>query len=266
MIPTAFAPIVHNISSVKTGKPYRLFVRLPANYSVADTTRYPVLYVLDGNDRFGEVLNIQSELSSLAAVRDLIIVGVGYPLAPNETPTLRRWRDLTPSHDAAADAEWTTKYHNELNGERLQSGGAAQFLEALKAELIPSIESAYRTSKERALWGHSFGGLFAVYAMLTEPSLFSRIGASSPSLWWHGDEIFGMEAAFAKKHPALSARAYMTVGKEEEPEMIDGVLRFSKAIGEHHYTGLSFNAIGYPGDHRTVVSEALREGLFQLFR
>lgn len=35
-----------------------------------------------------------------------------------------------------------------------------------------------------ALAGHSFGGLFALHALVTRPTAFARYAAASPSLWW----------------------------------------------------------------------------------
>jgi predicted alpha/beta superfamily hydrolase len=52
------------------------------------------------------------------------------------------------------------------------SGGAANFLAFFKDELIPYIDRAYPTNGTNSLCGHSYGGLFVLYALLSEPQLF----------------------------------------------------------------------------------------------
>jgi iron(III)-enterobactin esterase len=34
------------------------------------------------------------------------------------------------------------------------------------------------------LWGHSYGGLLVLHALLTRPGEFAHYAAASPSLWW----------------------------------------------------------------------------------
>jgi predicted alpha/beta superfamily hydrolase len=46
--------------------------------------------------------------------------------------------------------------------------------------LIPFIEKDYKT-KDRILYGHSFGGGFMVYAMINKPNYFNYYIASSPT-------------------------------------------------------------------------------------
>jgi predicted alpha/beta superfamily hydrolase len=48
------------------------------------------------------------------------------------------------------------------------SGKAEKFLEYLKSELFPYIESNYKTQPYRILAGWSLGGLFTVYTFLVD--------------------------------------------------------------------------------------------------
>jgi pimeloyl-ACP methyl ester carboxylesterase len=41
-----------------------------------------------------------------------------------------------------------------------------------------------------ALYGHSFGGLFVLYALVARPSLFDTWLCASPALYWNGDYVF----------------------------------------------------------------------------
>jgi len=62
----------------------------------------------------------------------------------------------------------------------LYVNGAAQFLEFITQELVPVVENDYKI-KKRILYGHSFGGSFAVFAMLHKPGYFDGYIASSPT-------------------------------------------------------------------------------------
>ena len=57
---------------------------------------------------------------------------------------------------------------------------ADKFLDFVTSELIPFIEKDYKT-KNRTLFGHSFGGAFTVYAMINKPNYFNYYIASSPT-------------------------------------------------------------------------------------
>jgi pimeloyl-ACP methyl ester carboxylesterase len=48
----------------------------------------------------------------------------------------------------------------------VKTGGGGKFLSFLKQELIPLIDQTYRADPNgRVLVGHSYGGLFALYAL-----------------------------------------------------------------------------------------------------
>ena len=53
------------------------------------------------------------------------------------------------------------------------------------------------------------GGLFATYALFTEPDLFTRYAITSPSLWWDGGSIFEREAEFAKTRRSLPKQVFV---------------------------------------------------------
>ena len=59
--------------------------------------------------------------------------------------------------------------------------------------------------------GHSYGGLFSTWTMLTSPHLFSGYVIVSPSLWYHDRWLFDQKAA----KRATPIRAYLTVGSME---------------------------------------------------
>ncbi|SEW42707.1 alpha/beta hydrolase-fold protein [Chitinophaga arvensicola] len=65
------------------------------------------------------------------------------------------------------------------------SGGADQFLQFIKKELMPHMQQQYKAGASgHTLYGGSLGGLFVMYVFLTDPDLFTSYIAIDPSLWW----------------------------------------------------------------------------------
>ena len=79
--------------------------------------------------------------------------------------------------------------------------------------MIPLIEANYRADPaRRILGGHSFGGLFTLYAMFTDPSLFWGYLAGSPDIVFANNFIVRQEEEFAKTHKDLPVRIFFATG------------------------------------------------------
>ena len=144
-------------------------------------------------------------------IPNLLIVGVGYPVGSFFDASAPRAVDLTPTQDRDWEIQQAEEYPEWPAPEG--SGGAPEFLQFLRQELIPSIDAEFRTNPlDRALFGHSFGGLFAIHALLNGEGTFQRFIAGSPSLWWDDDVTFRHEEAFAAAHAELPARSVLRNG------------------------------------------------------
>ncbi|MFO0944062.1 MAG: alpha/beta hydrolase-fold protein [Pirellulales bacterium] len=143
---------------LKEDRQYR--IALPESYAWATDRRYPVIYVLDGESQF---LHTSASLKYLAAQREipeLIVVGIDSTI---------RIRDYSPT-------DWSEVW--------VGGGGAGAFKKFIATELLPTIEQKYRTDGFRILSGSSAGGLFAIYCVTTDHSLFQAYLALTPSLDW----------------------------------------------------------------------------------
>lgn len=71
------------------------------------------------------------------------------------------------------------------------SGGSA-FLDFIDASLRPWIHEYFPHTKFRrdALYGHSFSGLFVLYALFTRPDMFDVYMSASPYLIWNNEYFF----------------------------------------------------------------------------
>jgi uncharacterized protein len=81
--------------------------------------------------------------------------------------------------------------------------------------VVPKIEREYRVEKnQRAIAGWSFGGLFALYAMYSEPHLFDRCVAISPSVPWDKGVINQLNDDFLESNKMFNARVFISYGEK----------------------------------------------------
>jgi uncharacterized protein len=147
------------------------------------------------------------------------------------------------------------------------SGGAGAFLEFLREEAIPFIEARYRTGPgDRGIWGHSFGGLFAAYALLNSPGTFQRYLMSSPSLAWDDGLLVRQAAGFASTGGPIRARIYSAYGAEEPESGIAAWREFFAALESGAHPELSTRAVLVPDtDHMTIWPTAFVRGMAALY-
>lgn len=192
---------------VERGPGHRLFIALPRGSAPA--AGWPVLYLLDGNAAFDFLT-----ADHLSQVPGLMVVGVGYD-TDRQFARERRTLDFT-APDGPGDGVRPDPVHPGR-----MAGGAAQFLDRLTGPLRAAAEAeAPVDPARRTLWGHSFGGLFTLYALLTRPDAFARYAAISPSIWWDAPLIRRVAAAA----PALTAPPPLLValGDREKRSGSDG--------------------------------------------
>lgn len=239
---------VRTLHSAATGRDYALYVYLPSRRDPDPNRRYPVLYLLDAQWDFKLLTSIQGGLLYDRFVPEVIIVGITNPGA-------------NARHDSLRAVDYTP-----LPGPRNPgSGGGARFLQFLRTELIPFVESNYPAdSTRRGLMGSSLGGLFTLYALFTEPTLFSRYAAASPAVTYADRGAFADEAAYAAGHTDLAARLYIAVG-EDEP-LAAPVREMADAIRGRHYPSLRLESRVIEGErHSGNKPEAFNRALRFLF-
>lgn len=145
-----------------------------------------VLYALDGNAALSML-----KPDWLAARPGLALVLIGYAGA-SRFHLEHRSRDYTPP----PPLDWDGGVRRALERPH---GGAADFLAFLTQDLMPQAEARFGlVAPSRALWGHSYGGLFALWMLTRSGHGVSLLHAASPSLWW-GD--YALEQHLADNEP-----------------------------------------------------------------
>lgn len=229
------------------GRTYKISVALPAGYTESGSA-YRALYVTDANAEFG----IAVETARLNAP-GTVVVGIGYdnPGQGFAASGVPRTLDLTPTDIGAATP----------------SGGAPEFLSFLREELVPRVERDFHVDAgDRALMGHSFGGLFATYTLLHNEGLFQRFVIASPSLWWDEHTILDLESEYAAANDTLDARVFLSVGSLEETTtgfpMTSDMTRFARTLSDRAYTGLELGGHVFEDEtHLSVIGASFSRGL-----
>jgi predicted alpha/beta superfamily hydrolase len=240
----------HILHSRVNGRTYLIQVSLPWSYvnsGPGAVVRYPTLYDLDVVRQDFPLLYNQQQYGQ--AVRPIILVCV----TPIELSDPMWWDRDELNYTApltAADSQYFKR--TGITPPRL--GGAPQFLRVLKEEIIPLIDSTYRTSGDRGLEGTSLGGFFVGYAMVEAPELFTRYAMISPSFWYPWGREKGMilarEPEFAKQHPTFQKTVYVNVGSEENSSMLAVAWQFVRqlcnSMSYGNYKGLDLAAETIP--------------------
>ena len=182
--------------TTRDGRRYRVLVSWP--FGEVPEEGWPSIFALDGNAMF-PLLDGACRL--LADSQQGVIVAIDFPL--DEAVPDRR------------DFEYTL-----AGGETAQRhGGADLLLDSITEEIRPAVEAAFRLDpSRRALFGHSYGGLFALHALFARDAGFNTILAASPSIWWGNGVLVREAEAFRARVPAADAprpRLLLTYGALE---------------------------------------------------
>jgi predicted alpha/beta superfamily hydrolase len=236
------------LTSDEIGQEFQIKVALPRGYD-PDSGPYPVLYATDAETNFGGIAYIVQRLTKDELMPPVIVVGIAYGTDYDTFYDLRS-RDLTP----------TTVPGLRPGGRASPTGGADAFIRFVRQDLFPEIERRYRADPDdRALYGHSYGGLFASYVLLAHPGLFQRYIVLSPSLWFD-DELLLRRAA--EQVPDVDpAVVYMAAGALEG-RIDDEVVAFADRVERQGLTNLRLRAVVLDDEtHRTVFGRGFTDGL-----
>lgn len=152
----------------------QLRVWLPPGYDDSGVTRYPVLYLNDGQNLFDPATafggvhwragETAERLIGEGKVPPLLIVGI-------DNMGKKRMREYLP--------------YRSLDPPVLRPRGK-RYPDFLRREVMPLIESRYAVAQgpeHTGLGGSSLGGLIALYTQFTRPGVFGRLLIESPSLF-----------------------------------------------------------------------------------
>jgi predicted alpha/beta superfamily hydrolase len=261
-IPATHARVVH---SAMANDQYRISIALPFHYEERPDSVWPVIYVLDGNLHFSMVvdmvrfMNIRVEFCD--ELPDALIVGIGYEV----TGTLRdmlhhvmhlRMRDFVLGRDESGEA--FMQEHFPITA-TIPSGNGLGFMQFLRQELIPLIETDYRADPaDRTLLGHSMGANFALYTLFHHPDLFQRCVAAS------FDPALDPEQAFAENNDNFPVRLHL-IWEGISQQDLAGPRALVDQLAARRYGGLRMTHETIVGTHCAMVPLAYQSGLVHVF-
>lgn len=237
---------------------YQIMVSIPNTPVPAEG--FPVMYILDANaffTMFTEIAQLQLFQPEKTGISPLILVGIGYPGEERFHP--RRFADLTTPVDEK-------NIPSRPDGNPWpESGKAAQFLSLLTEKIHKEIQRKYPIDvRKQTLYGHSLGGLFALYTMFQKPNSFQNYFVSSPSIWWDQKSILNLETAFTTNSELKSpTKLFITAGTEE---MAGDIFEDSLAMYERQSLNPKINLeteffAGAGENHMSNVPAAFSRGL-----
>jgi len=196
------------IESKSFSEPREAFVQLPESYYKQPHKTYPVIYRLDGKGNIPMVSAMLNKLHLSGDRPEVIIVAI---------ESSDRTFDMTPT------------INHDPRGPVGKGGGADKFLDYIEKELIPLINSKYRTHDFKVISGSSIGGLFAIHALHSRPHLFQAYIAYSPAVWWGDRTTTKLTKEFIRTSTNLDSYLYINIG-EEEGEMRDVYENFTSYL------------------------------------
>jgi len=217
----------------------QLSVFLPEGYDVPNA-KFPVIYVLDADGRDQHIVPTARFLFVNNKMPKAIVVGVF---------------NQDRNHDFLPDS---TQYAPT-------GGGAENFLQFFKKELTPYIDKKFRTEPFKVLVGHSYGGEFVMYALLTDPDVFEAYIAIDPSFWYDKKiMVKNAETEFLKsknwRKPIFITGREGTGMTEMGISTMDSLLKISAP------KDLDWKVVAYSGeDHGSIPFKSSYDGLRFIF-
>lgn len=208
-------------------------VLLPHNYEENPEKRYPVLYMQDAQNLFGQgsaygnwEIDKRLSLSAAQGKGDLIVVAIHHGEED-------RFLEYTP-------------YKNKGKGQGMK------YATFLVRTLKPYIDQHFRTLPDRAhtgIGGSSMGGLLSIYAGFMYPEIMGRLLVFSPSLWVSPKIYFDAVEFF---HP-LQTKIYLYGGGKEGSYMVENMEKLKQTITQQGFdsTQLQVQLVVDPtGEHQ----------------
>lgn len=217
------------IESNQVGTRFGIWVTKPPNYEEISDRRYPAVYIPDANLLFGSLAPASScAQDPIWPIEPVLQVMVGYTgNEAGDAGTLRN-RDLLPPDEPVAPemADYVesfvergvlTRDAADVYLQSLSETHADRFLAFFEDELGPEIAYRYRTNPtSSALFGYSYGGLFALYALLSRSRAFDTYGVSSPGIATDGSVVYEMlRERVVEKAGFEGMRVHLTMGELE---------------------------------------------------
>ncbi len=198
----------------------QLLIYTPESMRTEPGTRYPVVYLLDGEMYFHIFTGIVKQLQG-SFIPEMIVVGI---------VNIDRNLDYTPTIDTTSGLK--------------PNGGGDKFTGFLEKELFEFIEKKYPVAPYRMLVGHSLGGLFAANVLLKHTSLFNSYLILDPALLWDNRKLVNEEPSLLLQQKFKDKTAFLALANTLPDGMtFETAMKDSSVAGKGIRTVVTFNDI-----------------------
>ena len=224
---------------------FKIFICLPKKYEESKDN-YPAVYILDANVAFDMISTLMKLVSNGLDCKQAIYIGVGY-------------KDFMIM-DSLRGRDYSYPQKDGIPG----SGGGRLFTTFLQNELIPYIDSAYRTKfRDNTLIGHSLGGYYVFYNMLSsaveDKPMFKNYIAGSPFVI-NDKYLVDLEQTLSTKTDSLPVKLFMCSGTICDVDSM--LIVFTEIFKKRNYKGFEFKSIELKDfDHMDVMFPTWSKGL-----
>ncbi|WP_244493848.1 alpha/beta hydrolase [Aureimonas sp. AU4] len=190
-------------------EPWRVFVYVPPGTPPA--SGWPLLAITDGNAMIAtavDAVRVQGAYPDATNVEPGVVAAIGYPTEA-AYDSLRRSFDLSPPPGR------TYPPFTE-GGPTVRTGGADGFRRFVETDVLDAVARlAPIDPARRTLFGHSFGGLFALHALFSGTGAFSRFVAASPTIYWEDGVLLDAEERFRTRSAREGTVVHLSAGEYE---------------------------------------------------
>jgi len=191
-----------------------LRIYLPPDYH-EDTLRYPVVYFLDGNSLFDDMVLKGPEWQLDEVMDSLSLIGGKVSIVVGIDNSEKRYSEYKPFKSTQEDEG--------------QANSGDQHAERIATQLKTWVDSTYRTKPEAnntVIGGASLGGLMSYYIIASYPEIFGRALVFSPSLWVN-KKVFDLHT---KIRDLSKLKIYINIGEDEDGSMVPNAKKLSKLL------------------------------------
>jgi predicted alpha/beta superfamily hydrolase len=205
-------------------------VFLPEGYECSKAT-YPIVFVTDGSVLSNYIHGLF--IYNWDIYPPVIIVGINQ---------INRGKELVPQEDG--------KIHEK-------------FSNFVNKELLPRIESDYRTNGLNILIGHSFGGYFSLVCMLENPKINYAISIS-PTIWGRYEKKVDLRL---KEYSSVNQnKIYFGIAESDYSTLKKGVIKLNNFVKNNSELKIESNIEEYSNeDHNSSILIGARKGLDKIF-
>ncbi|UOX35143.1 alpha/beta hydrolase [Flavobacterium sediminilitoris] len=229
---------VETIQSKKLGEERSFTVSLPVNYEFDTDKKYPILVLLDGEYLLSPFEGIVKYGNYWDDLPEMIIVAV------NQNYGETRFND------------------SEFDSNGLPSGKGASFFEFIGFELLPYLESKFRTQPFRIIAGHDTTAGFLNFYLYKDNPIFNGYISLAPEMAPEMEKRISERLAIIKK-PLFY---YQATGEGDIKEINDGAKALDNNINALQNKTFKYRFDEFKGaSHYSLVAQAIPQALYFIF-